>query len=429
MVTVRHGSWLWGVVLTLFLGLPGVATAAEYHLTSDTMFRYFESDTATEGNQQVAPAYEYLQLDVGSASAPGLSFHAYGWGRLDLASDDYFEDDTAGELLYGYLEYRAKEANFNARLGRQSIFEGVANEAVDGLRLSSDLGRYFSASLYGGQPVALDSEQGRSGDSIYGGRLGHRLAGWYDVGVSYKKIENDDELAEKMLGIDLGLYLPHGISLYGYSTRNLETNGWGEHSYELRFNLAGVDVRPYYQQFVYEDQFGTGANGAAPFGYLAETGEEVKVLGTDVTWRAQEEWDFGVKLKNYDYDLRDESAQYYAMLATWHASAGSSLGGEAGIMNGDANEDEYLLLRAFAYWDKLPPQLPLSFLSGDVVWVNYRDDIYNEDTSLFLSLGAGRRFIEDALEVKLSGDYSSDPYFDHEVKGMLTISYDLDHQN
>ncbi len=425
-MTVRHGRWVWGLVLALFLGLPGMTAAAEFQLKSDTLFRFFERDTDGQEEINAAPAYEYLQLDIGTPAEPGLSFHAYGWGRLDLADDDYFQDDTAGELLYGYLEYRGKAANFNARLGRQYVFEGVANEAVDGLRLSTDLGRYFSASLYGGQPVALDSEHGRSGDLIYGGRLGHRLSGWYDLGVSYKEVEDENDLAEKMLGVDLGLYLPYGISLYGSSARNLETDGWGEHSYELRFKLAGIDIRPYYQQFRYEDQFGTGANGASPFRFLAGTDEEVKAFGADATWRGGETWDLGVKAKNYDYDRRDESSQYFAMLATWHAAERCSLGGEAGVMNGDSEQDDYLLLRAYAYWDQLPQQLPLSFLTGEVVWANYREDIYNEDTSLFLSLGAGRRFLEDALEVKLSGDYSRDPYFDHDVRGMLTISYLLD---
>ena len=98
-------------------------------------------------------------------------------------------------------------------------------------------------------------------------------------------------------------------------------------------------------------------------------------------------------------------------------------------MDGDADKDQYLLLRAFVYWDKLPEPLPLAFLSGDVVWVDYQEDIYNEDTALFLSLGGGWKFLDDALQVKLSGDYSSDAYFDEDVRGMLTVSYRLDRQN
>ena len=97
-------------------------------------------------------------------------------------------------------------------------------------------------------------------------------------------------------------------------------------------------------------------------------------------------------------------------------------------MDGDASRDDYVLLRAYAFWDRLPQALPLGFLTGEVVLANYREDIYGEDTSLFISLGAGRRFLEDALDIRLSGDYSRDPYFDHDVRGMLTVSYSLDRQ-
>jgi len=413
------------LALALLLGMPGLSPAVEYRVKSDTLFRFFERDTGDE-ERNVAPAYEYLQLDVGPAFDPGFSFHAYGWGRLDLADDDYYDDDTAGELLYGFLEYTGRLASFNARLGRQYILDGVCNEAVDGLRLSTELGPLFSASLYAGQPVALDSTDGRSGDSIFGGRLAHHVPGWVDWGVSWKQVDNDSDLSEKMLGIDLGLFLPYGVSLYGFSTRNMDTDGWGEHSYELRFRLADIDIRPYFQQFHYEDQFGTGANSAAPFRFLAETGEEVQIIGTNVSWRGGDNWDFGLKAKGYDYDQRDDNAQYYAALATWRMTERCSLGGEMGVMDGDADQDQYLLLRAFAYWDQLPSWLPVAFVSGDVIWVNYQEEIYNQDTSLFLSVGAGKRFLDDALEVKLSGDYSSDPYFDEDLRGMLTVSYLLD---
>ncbi|MDH4006485.1 MAG: hypothetical protein OEU35_00320, partial [Desulfuromonadales bacterium] len=97
------------------------------------------------------PGYQYLQIDAGQLEDYGLSFHLYGWGRADLADNDYYEDQTAGELLYGYLEYRQDVNSLNAKLGRFQVFEGVANDAVDGLYLGSALGDYFDVSLYGGQ--------------------------------------------------------------------------------------------------------------------------------------------------------------------------------------------------------------------------------------------------------------------------------------
>jgi len=402
---------------------PLFATAAELEFTSDTLVRGFERDTVSEEDALVLPAYEYLRVNAGESGEPGLSFHLYGWGRWDAADNDYFDDQTAGEILYGYLDYRGEEANFMARFGRQYVFEGVANEAIDGLRLSSDLGKYFQVSAYAGQPVSLDSTDGRDGDIIYGGRLGHRMPALYDVGVSYKLIENDDDTAEEFVGVDLGLYLPGNAVLSGSSSYNLETEGWGEHSYSLRFNLAGLNIRPYYEMFEYEDYFGTGANSANPFRFLAGTDEELTIVGADATWAPLASWDFAAKVKNYDYDVRDDSSQYYALLASWHGEDLPEIGGEAGLMDGDSDENKYYLLRAYTYWDSLPEALPLAFISGDVVWVKYDREIFNEDNSLFVSLGIGQRFLDDSLALKLSGDYSSDPYFDNDLRGLLTLSY------
>jgi len=419
----KQWTRIWMSVLCALLALPAFASAAELQFDSDTLVRGFERDTVSESDALVLPAYEYLKLDLGELSGAGLSFHLYGWGRWDVTDNDYFEDQTAGEILYAYLDYSREEANFKARFGRQYIFEGVANEAVDGLRLSSDLGPYFQASAYVGQPVSLDSTDGRDGDITYGGRLAHHLTSWYDLGVSYKLIENDDNTAEEFVGGDLGLYLPGNVIVSGYSSYNLETEGWGEHSYSVRFNLAGLNIRPFFERYVYEDYFGTGVNSANPFRFLAGTDEELTVVGGDLTYASIENWNFAAKVKSYDYDVRDDSSQYYAVLATWHQEDLPELGGEAGFMDGDSAETKYTLLRAYTYWDKLPGSLPLAFLSGDVVWVKYDQDIFNEDTSLFISLGAGQQFLEKALEVKLSGDYSSDPFFDNDLRGLLTISY------
>jgi hypothetical protein len=407
------------VALLLAGLLPALAVAAELHFKSDTLFRAFQRDTTTKSDAMVLPAYEYLQADV---KGEQLSFHLYGWGRLDFADNDYFEDMTAGELLYGYLEYAPGTANANVKLGRMYVFEGVANEAVDGLRVGSDLGQYFSGSLYAGQPVALDSKSGRDGDLIYGGRISHHFGSGYNLGLSYKKVENESDDAEEMLGVDSSLNLPHGIGFYGFSAYNRETEGWGEHSYELRFRLAEVNLRPYFQMFRYEDYFGTGVNSANPFLFLATTDEELTVLGSDLTWQVTEAWDVGGKFKTIDYDLRGDSSNFYSVLANWHGEGNTAVGGELGLMDGDSAENEYWLTRGYFYLDQLG-NCPLNFISGDVVYVSYDQAINNEDMAFFASLGAGKRFLEDALLVKLSGDWGTNPYFDDDLRGLLTISY------
>jgi hypothetical protein len=423
---MRKTERLWGFSLVGIIGmlcLPVSVSAAEMIFQSDTLFRFFQRDTATEQDAAVAPVYQYLKFDIGNPNVPGLAFYLNAWGRWDMADNNYFREATDGELLYGYLEYRGEQAQFNARFGRQQVFEGVANDAVDGLKFSSDLGRYFSGSVYAGQPAALDSEQGRSGDSIYGGHLVHHMIGWYDLGLSYKKIRNNSNDVEEMAGVDLSAYLPHGINLYGFSAYNLDTEDWGEHSYELDFTIGPVSLRPYYQKFQYEDYFGTTAILVNPFRFLAGTGEELQVGGADLTMPVGDSWTLAAKAKHYDYKVLDDTSQYISGQATWSSEGRTQIGAELGYMNGDAAQNDYYLVRLFSYWDQLPDSLPLSFVSGDLIYVGYDQEIYGKDSSLFVSMGAGRKFLKEALEIKLSGDYSCDPYFDGDLRGMLTASY------
>jgi hypothetical protein len=294
--------------LIMLLAIPAVSLATELSVQSDVIVRSFERRIGPGTDQDVVPGYGYLQLDMGDLAEEGLSFHLYGWGRYDFADNDYYDDASAGELLYGYLEYRKSMNNLKARVGRQYIFEGVANEAVDGLRVSADLGNVIKTSLYAGQPVGLDSTDGRSSDSIYGGRIALHRGMLGEVGFSYKNIENDGETAEEMAGIDLSAFLPNGISFYGNSVRNLETEGWAEHSYEINVSVEDFHFRPYFSMFEYEDYFAAGANAVNPFKLLATSGEQINILGLDATWLKSETWTFGGKLKYYDYDIADANA-------------------------------------------------------------------------------------------------------------------------
>lgn len=418
------------LALVLLLGvLPVGGFATEVQIKSDTLLRVFQRDTTDKQDASVVPGYEYLQVDAGHLDDYGLSFHLYGWGRADFANNDYYEDQSDGELLYGYLEYRLQANRFNARLGRQYVFEGVANEAIDGLRVSSELGEYFALSLYGGQPVGLASEQGRSGDSIYGGRLSHHLGTHYEVGVSYKKSENDSDTAADMLGVDLSLFLPANLSLFGYSKYNNETDDWAEHSYELRIPVGSVLLKPSYQHFSYQDYFDTGANAVNPFRGLAHFDEELTAYGVDALWTLDASWTLGGKVKLFEYDQLD-SAQLYSVLATWQDDEEQTrVGGEVGrSVASDTAGNEYTLVRLYGYCEAMAGRSWIDFFSGDLLVSFYDESIYGEDSSLFVSLATGKRFMDDALTVKVSGDYSQDPYYDDDLRGMLTMSYRYDQQ-
>jgi len=418
----------WRYILWLVAGVlafaPGTGLTAELSFKSDTLLRGFERNTASGDDQLVLPGYEYLQFDVGALQEKGLSFHFYGWGRADLADNEYFSDQTAGEILYSYLQYAMPSSNLVTRLGRQHIFEGVANETVDGLWVNSDLGKNFTASVYVGQPAGLDTSNGRSGDVIYGGRLANSSS-VHSLGISYKRIENDDTTAEEMVGVDYAFYLPGNIGLFGNSTYNLETDGFAEHSVEARVKVSEIDLRPFFSLYEYEDYFGTGANARNPFRFLAQTGDQLTVYGVDATWRRTATWGYGGKARVYDSDNRDSSG-YLSLLTTWYGEQMNQVGGEVGYLFGDGTGNDFLLLRLYGYWDALPSGLPFSFLSTDLLYTLYDEDILGEDTSVFVSLGCGWD-VKENLALKASADYSQDPYFDNDLRGIVTLSYRFDH--
>ena len=429
MRTPNPARWLFFALAILLTVAPSVALGSEVHFQSDTLLSVFQRNTNTEKDATVLPGYEYLQFDAGALGEEdhGLSFHLYGWGRADLANSDYFDDSTAGKLLYGYLEYSLPVNRFDLRLGRQYVFEGVANEAVDGLRVSSDLGDYFSLSLYGGQPVALDTDNGRSGDSIWGGRLAHHYQNKYTLGLSYKSIINDSTTVEKLVGVDLSASLPAHMNFYGYSSYNSETSGWAEQNYELRIPVASVLFKPYFQHFAYKDYFGTGANAIGPFRYLALTDEALSAYGLDAIWSVNEEWTLTAKAKFFDYDQKDNAATYSAQLA-WHGDK-SQYGGEVGRTVADKTAgNDYTLVRLFGYCEAMADTYWVDFVSSDVLLAYYDEAIYGKDSSVFVSLGTGKHFLNDALEVKISGDYSRDPYFDNDLRGTLSFAYVYDHK-
>ncbi|RME32484.1 MAG: hypothetical protein D6794_12560, partial [Deltaproteobacteria bacterium] len=252
-------------------------------------------------------------------------------------------------------------------------------------------------------------------------RVGLKLQDYGALGFSYKNIDNDSNTAEQMGGIDLSLILPGGIGLYGTSVRNLETDGWAEHSWELQIDHGAWRLRPLVSIFEYSDYFGTGANAVNPFRYLAATGEKVTSYGADLTHRG-EAWTFGGKVRSYSYDQAGDN-RYYAALVSWHGADNTEVGGEFGIMDGDTDRTGYVQGRVYAYIDGLRGQYWLDFISADLLYVGYDRSIYGEDTSLFASFGIGRSFFDGRVILKASGDYSQDPYFDEDLRAMLTLTY------
>ncbi len=412
----------WGATALAFTALGAFvfaagppARAAGVHLASSTLVRAFED---RDGNR-ATPVYEYLQADLGELDDRGVSVHLYGWGRLDLADDDAFGDRAAGEAVYAYAQYTAGN-NLMVRLGRQYVFQGGANESLDGVRVDADVSPLFSFTAYGGVPVAVEEVDGRSGDTLWGGRFGHHSGDRYDLGLSYKHLANDGSRDDEFVGLDGSVSLPAGIGVSGRSLYSLATDGWAEHAYEADVPAWGTRIRPFFQQVSYEDRFDTGENTGGPFRALAGSDERSTTLGADWWIPAAGPVDVTVRLHHNRYDERS-SATYAAGSVRWPVAKALDLGGELGRMNGGDDRDRYTLLRLFAYWE-----LPFGYATADAVYARYDEDVFGEDASLFLSATGGWRTPVENLLVEVNADYGSDPYFDSNLRAFAAVRYVYD---
>lgn len=412
------------VLAAALLTAPPSGSAADLGITSDTIVRLYERDDSGGRQRSLLPVYEFLRFDYTVPKTPGLSFHAYGWGRANLRDDFGNADGTAdGELLYAYLDYLdPKNRDYQVRLGRQYIFEGVMRESIDGVYVKTDLVPTVTASAYAGFPVNLQDVKGVGGDWIYGARVAQGIPGRYDVALSYKHTGNDGSTDEQLLGADATLLLPANITLLGHTTWNLVTGGLGEQSYELRLPFKAFELRPFYQHYRYEDFLNRKSGGATPFLYTSQFGEQVDIAGTEAFWYPAENIEFGARYKHYEYEKRYGSADMYTVLAAVRRKIFSEAGVEFGRVEGDIAQNRYYLGRAYVYWDVAP-----AFVTADVVYVNYDDgniwSMYRKDSAFFASVGGGSKFLDKALTVKLSLDYSQDPYFDKDYRGTLAASY------
>lgn len=402
----------------LLFASPG--NAEQLGLMSETILRGFERERPDGSTARSAPIYEYLRLDYSTKKIPGLSLHLDGWGRLNLA-DNYNQDTTDARILYAYLRYAPPKQNYQIIAGRQYLFEGVTRDNLDGISGKLLVLPRTTVAAYAGVPTAFDDRTGRRGDLIYGGKLTYNSPGRYDLGLSYKHLLDNGARREHLVGGDLAANFPFNVTLLGHSTWDLISSSWSEHSYELRLPVGPVTFQPFLQRFRYASYFSNRRTGVPPFRFLEGSGNTITTAGADIFLYPSDRSEFAFRFKNYDYRDRFKPSQYYSLIATRRFDILSEIGAEIGRMQGSQLRNRYLLTRLYAFWKFAP-----GFVTGDVTYVLYDRSIYGRHSSLFTSVGVGTGFLKDTLNVKLSVDYSNDPYFDADYRFMVKLNYLLD---
>jgi hypothetical protein len=400
------------IVVLLSLLFPLMASALEVSGRSRTYLMSRE----TVDSKHLMPLYEFLDFKAESSGTGAVSFNFGGWYRYDL-QDESFNGRSNDDLQYAYLSIRQRTGNAVLNIGRMRVHEGVASELVDGVYGRADLRGGFGMAVYGGSPVETMFDT-RRGDSIYGGRISLGIPGLYSLGISYLDEKNNNSALRREEGVDLWLRPLSKLELQGVSSYNALSRHWMLHSYYLTIGPFG-DLRLIGEasQVSYRDYFAVTTLSAFTFPNI-NPDETVTTGGGSVEYAVTSSLTAIVDYKAFKYKIAG-SADYYGGKVAY---AGSSfgVGGSVHRMNGESDRlryDEQSL-----YISKKISQADIS-LQG--IHVGYSQEINGVKNAYNVSATAGYTFNPKARLVA-DMEYSENPDFNSDVRGMLTFVYRFD---
>ncbi|MEW6720541.1 MAG: hypothetical protein AB1346_08840 [Thermodesulfobacteriota bacterium] len=409
-------------ILLLPIAAPAVADAMDLKLSSRTYGLIYERERPGGTKDRFAPLFEYLSTDLENVGGKNVSFHFYGWGRVDLA-DDTGTDGTSGEIGSAYAEYLHPEGNAQAKLGRFFLTEGAAMDTIDGafVKMTTPVG--LGVSLFGGIPVEYSEIPGReNGDSLYGGRVFFARSGRIELGVSYLKEEGSiRETDRELFGGDLWLQVIRGVELTGQAFYNDATHGMAYQRYALRVVPgATVDVSAGFESYDYKDLFGATLNPAFAFPFLRQE-DDVNSIFAIVDWEFMKGWTLEVVGKRIMHDLANPGDATRGEVGLRHIYNKNMdvMGFSTAFVAADLPENEYREFRAFGTWSREKLRLTLDALAQD-----FEQRIAGKALAFQVVGTAGYRFLK-ALQLSGSLIWTDSPTLDKDVTGLVRLSYDL----
>ncbi|MBJ6726925.1 hypothetical protein [Geomesophilobacter sediminis] len=417
-------AWAGGLAAgALLISFPAGAWAApEVSAESTTILRLGNTDFP--GSKDLYPLYEYLHLSLTGAETKGNSLSLYfgGWGRGDLGDKSFNDRYTDGDLQYGFLSYRWGRNNAVANAGRQFVTEGVATQRLDGLYLRSDLGAGFAAAAFVGSPVNTEPNV-KADDFVFGGRVTHSAAKYYTLGVSALRSNAGSTRYREEEGVDLWLSPVRQLDVTGRSSYNSVTEGWMEHAYTM--SLRPTDKLQLFadlRQVNYRDFFYRVTTTALTFqDRLIDPGERDLALGGGIGFTPVKGVTLTADYRHHDYEIARE-AHYYGGKVALSFPEKFAAGGSVHRMDGGSDPLRYLEYRVYASKSFGPADLTLDFID-----VNYDSTLStNNVRNVFVVTAAGAYRVTRSVTLAADVDYSKNPDFDNEVKGMLkaVVSFD-----
>lgn len=410
------------------VALPSFAYAADWGVNSNTLLRFEQRSLPGFPKQTVIPATEFFGADLDKLGDGNLSFHVYGWGRIDLADRSTNEGDTDGDLAYAYLDYRFPKANGDIKAGRFSINEGVANEQIDGISARADLRKGFAVSLFGGRPVRLDWNNRNKGEYIVGGRGSWRWGGILEVGVSGLQ-EGSAPIAltggtkddRQLVGGDIWLSPIRMLELNGHTFYNTSTDGVAEHSYLVAIRPAKmVTVSGAYNEQNFKHYF-TYTN--LPSLFNPNNNGNLKSFGGGVTVVPVPPVEVTVDYRHYTRtsdvatDNNGSSDRYGGEVRLTFLDKKLRAGGGYHRSDGANSFNSYDEVRGYCLYD--PGRYVASL---DAIGQFYKNNISSKGEAFEVIASAGYRIFPELL---FSGDlsYGQNPQYNDELRGVLRLTY------
>ena len=389
------------------------ALAASVSGDSTTILRMRESTQ----DDFLFPLYEYLHLSATEVVSRGaISLQLGGWGRVDLADRSY-DQRADGSIQYGFLSYQDNRNNLQFNAGRQFVVEGVATERVDGLYLRSDLAAGFNAAAFLGSPVTTEPNFD-GGDLIYGGRIAHTLPQYYSVGLSVLRNQADGDGLREEQGVDLWLRPMPQLDITGRSSYNSLSNGWMEHAYIASYTpMETLRLSASMERINYDDYFYHVTTSALSLtNGLLLPGEEVWNFGGSIGFMPSTGLALAAEYKRYDYDIAG-NAHYYGARAGFSTPTAFAAGASIHRMDGSTSGLSYNQYRLYATQKFGPADVSVDFFD-----VDFDSSINGRNNTYSLAVAAGYDF-NPSLRVTGDIDYIKSADFDHELRGLIKVSY------
>jgi hypothetical protein len=404
---------------------PLLASDYSFSGDSNTILRM----RTTIDKKNILPVYEYLRLNLtdNRSDGSGVSFYIGAWGRADLA-DKSTDKNTDADLQYAYLSYRAAKNNTVVNLGRQFVTEGVAAEKLDGIYLRSDFTYGITAAAFAGKSVITEPSN-KGGNIIYGTRLAQSMPKYYTIGVSALKSDDTDAKSRyrQELGLDLWARPIAMVDLTGRSSYNSITEGWMEHAYALTVtplenlrisaDVSNIHYKDYYYNMT-TSVFSLITNPSVSNGQI-DPNEQLTTAGVTVSYIPIKNLTVAADYKHYYYDVAG-TAKYYGGKASYSLPDSFSAGVGLHRMDGSSYKLRYTETRAFA-----SKKLGKADLAVDFINVWYDNRINGMRISSAVTGAAGYEFNEK-LKFGADVEYSHNPDFENEVRGLLKVTYAFD---